>query len=121
MDQRFYDAVLASPVIAAVKDPDQLEDCLTLENIRVVFLLFGDVCTIGGMVARAKDAGKVVLVHVDLIAGLSYSANGSEVDTVIINGQITMENRKILTVDEKLVYGKIQDIIVRMGLDKKTY
>lgn len=57
----------------------------------------------------------------NLIAGLSYSANGSEVDTVIINGQITMENRKILTVDEKLVYGKIQDIIVRMGLDKKTY
>lgn len=57
----------------------------------------------------------------NLIAGLSYSANGSEVDTVIINGQVTMENRKILTVDEKLVYGKIQDIIVRMGLDKKTY
>ena len=73
MDQRFYDAVLASPVIAAVKDPDQLEDCLALENIQVVFLLFGDVCTIGGMVARAKDAGKVVLVHVDLIAGLSSS------------------------------------------------
>ncbi len=57
----------------------------------------------------------------NLIAGLSYSANGSEVDTVIINGQITMEGRKLLTIDEKLVYGKIQDIIVRMGLDKKTY
>lgn len=57
----------------------------------------------------------------NLIAGLSYSANGSEVDTVIINGQITMENRKLLTIDEKLVYRKINDIIVRMGLDKKTY
>lgn len=73
MDQRFYDAVLASPVIAAVKDLDQLEDCLTLDNIQVVFLLFGDVCTIGDVVARAKDAGKIVLVHVDLIAGLSSS------------------------------------------------
>lgn len=57
----------------------------------------------------------------NLIAGLSYSANGSEVDTVIINGQITMEDRKILTMDEQLVYGKIQDIIVRMGLDQKRY
>lgn len=57
----------------------------------------------------------------NLLAGLSYSANGSEVDTVIINGQITMEGRKILTMDEGMVYGKIQDIIVRMGLDKKTY
>ena len=28
----------------------------------------------------------------NLIAGLSYSANGSEVDTVIINGQITIGN-----------------------------
>ena len=57
----------------------------------------------------------------NLIAGLSYSANGSEVDTVIINGQITMEGRKLLTMDEALVYSKIQDIIVRMGLDKKAY
>lgn len=57
----------------------------------------------------------------NLIAGLSYSANGSEVDTVIINGQVTMEGRKILTMDEALVYHKIQDIIMRMGLDKKTY
>lgn len=57
----------------------------------------------------------------NLIAGLSYSANGSEVDTVIINGQVTMENRKILTMDEELVYRKINEIIVRMGLDKKVY
>lgn len=73
MDQRFYDAVAASPVIAAVKDMDQLEDCLTLDNIRVVFLLFGDVCTIGDAAARVKDAGKIVLAHADLIAGLSTS------------------------------------------------
>lgn len=57
----------------------------------------------------------------NLIAALSYSANGSEVDTVIINGRITMEGRRILTMDEELIYDKIQDIIVRMGLDKKSY
>lgn len=57
----------------------------------------------------------------NLIAGLSYSANGSEVDTVIIDGKVTMEGRKILTMDEALVYQKIQDIIVRMGLDRKVY
>ena len=57
----------------------------------------------------------------NLIAGLSYSANGSEVETVIIDGKITMEDRKILTMDEELVYKKINEIIVRMGLDKKEY
>lgn len=57
----------------------------------------------------------------NLIAGLSYSANGSEVETVIIDGKITMEDRKILTMDEELVYKKVNDIIVRLGLDKKEY
>ena len=57
----------------------------------------------------------------NLIAGLSYSVNGSEVETVIIDGEITMEDRKILTMDEELVYKKIDEIIVRMGLDKKEY
>ncbi len=57
----------------------------------------------------------------NLIAGLSYSANGSEVETVIIDGKIVMEDRKVLTMDEELVYKKINEIIVRMGLDKKEY
>ncbi len=57
----------------------------------------------------------------NLIAGLSYSANGSEVETVIIDGKVTMENRKVLTLDEELVYKKVNEIIIRMGLDKKEY
>ena len=55
----------------------------------------------------------------NLLAGLSYSANGSEVDTVIIDGKITMEKRKILTMDEQLVYRKIQEITRRMKLAQR--
>lgn len=57
----------------------------------------------------------------NLLAGLSYSANGSEVETVIIDGKITMENRRVLTMDEEVVYEKVNAIITRMGLDKKEY
>lgn len=57
----------------------------------------------------------------NLIAGLSYSANGSEVETVVIDGKVTMEERKVLTLDEDLVYKKVNEIIARMGLDKKEY
>lgn len=57
----------------------------------------------------------------NLLAGLFYSANGSEVETVIIDGRITMENRRVLTMDEELVYQKVNAIIDRMGLDKKEY
>ncbi len=54
----------------------------------------------------------------NLLSALSYSANGSEVDTVIINGEITMENRKILTMDEEQIYIKIAEICKRLGIIK---
>lgn len=73
MDQHFYDAVAAAPVIAAVKDAEGLERSLQAEDIRVVFLLFGDICSIGELVTKVKRAGKIAIVHADLIAGLSTS------------------------------------------------
>jgi 5-methylthioadenosine/S-adenosylhomocysteine deaminase len=36
----------------------------------------------------------------NIYSQLVYSAGGSEVDSVIVNGKLIMENRKILTVDE---------------------
>ena len=39
----------------------------------------------------------------DLMANIVYSAQAADVDTVIINGQLIMENRKILTFDEQQV------------------
>jgi len=36
----------------------------------------------------------------NIYSHLVYSAGGSEVDTVIINGKMVMENREILTIDE---------------------
>ena len=58
------------PVIAAVKDEEGLRACLDSE-IRIVFVLYGDICSISGIVGRLKDAGKTVIVHLDLISGLS--------------------------------------------------
>ncbi|MCI9389472.1 MAG: amidohydrolase [Lachnospiraceae bacterium] len=55
----------------------------------------------------------------DLLAGLCYSANGSEVDTVIIDGEITMENRKVLTLDEERIYKEISRICRRLGIEKE--
>lgn len=49
------------------------------------------------------------------IAALSYSASGAEVDTVIINGEITMEHRNILTMDEERILFENEKIMKRMG------
>ena len=67
----FYQALEENPIIAAIKNMDDLELCCSLEEIRVVFVLFGDICTIRTIVKRLKDAGKIAIVHVDLIVGLS--------------------------------------------------
>ncbi len=71
MDQKFYDMVEANPVIAAIKDMEGLEKCCQVQDVKVVFVLFGDICNIDDIVRRIKAADKMAIVHVDLITGLS--------------------------------------------------
>lgn len=59
-----------NPIIAAVKSDEQLERALETE-CRVIFFLYGDICSITGLIQTAKDAGKVSFVHLDLIKGLA--------------------------------------------------
>lgn len=71
MNQEFYDAVEANPVIAAVKNDAGLQAAVEMEEIQVIFVLYGDVCTIPEILERIEAAGKKAMVHIDLIAGLS--------------------------------------------------
>lgn len=71
MNQEFYEAVEANPVIAAVKNDAGLQAAVEMEEIQVIFVLYGDVCTIPAILERIKAAGKKAMVHIDLIAGLS--------------------------------------------------
>ncbi len=50
------------------------------------------------------------------VAALSYSANSSEVDTVIIDGKVVMRGRELLTIDEERVRHEIARICERLGL-----
>lgn len=71
MKPSFYEVIEANPVIAAVKDPNGLKVCCSCEDIKVVFILFGDICSIADITKEVKAAGKVAIVHVDLIEGLN--------------------------------------------------
>ena len=57
-------------IIPAIKSREGLERVLTGSK-RLVFVLFGDILSIPDIVARLKAAGKMVLVHLDLIDGLN--------------------------------------------------
>ena len=68
--QSFYEQIEDTPIIAAIKDDEGLELCLTTD-VGVIFVLYGDVCTIPAIVQKLHDAGKTAMVHIDLINGLS--------------------------------------------------
>ena len=70
MEQRLYEALQRNPIIAAVRDDEGLAQCLRTD-IQTVFVLYGDICNIPEIVHQIKGAGKIAIVHADLISGLA--------------------------------------------------
>lgn len=78
-----------TPVIAAVKDDAGLKKSLACGS-RAVFVLYGNVVNVAGIVAQIKAAGKAALIHADLIDGLSpreaavdYIAAATQADGIL--------------------------------------
>lgn len=71
--------LLDSPVIAAVKDEAGLDAALQSE-CGAVFLLFGAAANARRLVERVQAAGKLAIVHIDLVEGLS--SREAAVDTL---------------------------------------
>ena len=51
----------------------------------------------------------------DAVAALVYSANGAEVETVIVGGKILMEKREFLTIDRERVFYEVGKVCERIG------
>ena len=62
--------LLDSPIIAAVKEDAELIRALE-SDCQVVFLLYGNIVNIDALVQRVRDKGKICIVHIDLVDGLS--------------------------------------------------
>lgn len=73
--QDLLDILIENPIIAAVRDKDALERVVT-SNVKVVFLLFGNIGDLEEQCARLRSAGKTIFLHVDLIDGLRPDAVG---------------------------------------------
>ena len=50
MNTDFYKQLENNPVIAAVKDEEGLEACCGNQEVRVILVLYGNVCSIGRIV-----------------------------------------------------------------------
>ena len=93
MNYKFLDALEVSPVIAAVKDDEGVEACLKSES-QVVFILYGDVCTIPEIVSKVKAAGKLAVVHLDLIHGLASKNIAADFIKKYTEADGSLQNRR---------------------------
>jgi len=50
----------------------------------------------------------------DVCANIVYSSNGADVETVMIDGKIIMQNRKMINLDEKEVMKQVKRIAKRL-------
>lgn len=120
MNQEFYDAVEANPVIAAVKSDAGLQAAVEMEEIQVIFVLYGDVCTIPEILERIKAAGKKAMVHIDLIAGLSakeisveFIARQTRADGIITTKPVLVRRAKELGIFAVLRFFVIDSLALK--------
>ena len=66
----FYDSTGRYPVIPGVKNDEWLDSAIKSDR-EIVYVLYGNICNIQDIVSKLKAAGKFVVVHIDLINGLS--------------------------------------------------
>ena len=80
-----------------------------------------------GVIGEIKVGTKADLVVIDInnehfmpatnpISALAYSASGSDVDTVIVDGKLLMDKKVLKTIDEEHVFFAANRIAKRIGL-----
>lgn len=79
----------------------------------------------GGETGCIREGMKADLILIDTdkphlcpvnnpLSAIVYSAQAADVDTVIIDGNIVMENRKLLTIDEEKVKFQVRQIVEKL-------
>lgn len=121
----FVEAIQDTPIIPAVKNEESLEACLKGDS-RVIFILYGDICSISAIVERVKKSGKLALVHMDLIAGLGskdisvdYIKERTQADGVITTKPALIKRARELGLYTVLRFFII-DSLALANLEKQT-
>ncbi len=125
-NREFINKIEINPIIAAVKDDEGLKTALT-EDVEIIFVLYGDICTIPDIVKKIKKSGKVAMVHVDLITGLNNSKevcldfikNNTEADGIITTKSNLIPHAKELELNTVLRYF-ILDSLALQNIEKQA-
>jgi glycerol uptake operon antiterminator len=100
MHQDLWNIVEYCPIIAAIKDQEGLARALESDS-KIIFVLYGDVCSIGEIVEQIKGHGKIAIVHIDLVAGLDskevsvdYIKKSTKADGIISTKSLIVRRAK---------------------------
>lgn len=66
-----------------------------------------------------KPHFRPILSDNSIVSHLVYSATGSDVETVIVDGEVVMKNRELMTIDENEIIKKFQD--VAQNLQRRSF
>lgn len=66
-----------NPIIAAIRNASDLDRVLEY-NIKIVFILFGNLIDLREVCKRLHGENKIIFVHVDMIEGLKSDSRGFE-------------------------------------------
>ncbi len=112
------------------KGDKQKAECISAEDV-LKFATVNGAKAIGmeGKLGILKEGAlaDIILLNLDepefypmnnLVSALVYSATGREVETVIIDGNLVMEENKLLTIDSKEVYAECEKIADRLNMRK---
>lgn len=69
--------LIENPVIAAVRNDEDLENVLT-SRAQIVFILYGNILNIGDVCVKLKNVDKTIFVHADMIDGLRGDMAGMQ-------------------------------------------
>lgn len=113
MIRSFKSILEDNPIIAAVKNDDDLDASLQSE-IGIIFILYGDICSIEGIVKKIKDSGSIAIVHLDLIAGLSSKEAALDFlkNKVGADGIITTKNSLVRHAKKLGLYSIVRYFVV---------
>jgi len=71
------DVLIENPVIAAIRNDEELENAAK-SRVKIVFVLYGSLLSLHDICAKLHEASKMVFVHADMIDGLRGDMAGIE-------------------------------------------
>ncbi len=71
----FKELLLDNPVIASIKNDENLETVLKTD-VKIVFVLYGNLMNIGEIAKKLKEHNKLFFIHVDMVDGLKSDESG---------------------------------------------